>query len=515
MELYPGKQLFIDDFMIESMKGLRRVLNQAEKQTVIAPLDLPLDTVLDHAKGQIGDVVYDKNDGLFRMYYHLDLDGERRMCALNSEDGLHWEKPTLGLVEIDGSTANNVTNCPLGQLSLLWDPHETDEAYRWKRIDNTPTGRNRNGRKVWRAFHSRDGYDWKPYPSGGYSENQMLFNFGSPAETFGGTINPDANYVHYSQRGSSRRTRVLGRRDSEDFLHWSGLRTVIDQDLNDPAGTEFYGASFDSANCTNGGLHILMLFTFLTDLSEPYEIEKPGAYWGAESGPNAVAARIDGFVDTELAVSRDTVSWTRFREPFIPRGQSDSWDWGMLFSDAPILHNDKLWFFYSGFNLNHNGHTARLWESPYSAPSYSNKGLAVLRRDGYVSVEVAGFGHGTLTTHRFRQESGGSVQVNVDASAGELRYELLLDTGEPISGYTVADCDPIRADELDRTLSWNGVQDWPGVSSERQATLPNLPQSEFYIKIRFYLAPGTKLYSFTLNPPEVTMWNVKIKGRID
>ena len=38
-------------------------------------------------------------------------------------------------------------------------------------------------------FRSRDGYDWEPFPPGPYNRQKMMFNFGSPAETFGGIIN--------------------------------------------------------------------------------------------------------------------------------------------------------------------------------------------------------------------------------------------------------------------------------------------------------------------------------------
>lgn len=41
MERYPGKQLFIDDFFIEELRGARRVLNQPQKQTVSGPLAMP------------------------------------------------------------------------------------------------------------------------------------------------------------------------------------------------------------------------------------------------------------------------------------------------------------------------------------------------------------------------------------------------------------------------------------------------------------------------------------------
>jgi hypothetical protein len=139
----------------------------------------------------------------------------------------------------------------------------------------------------------------------------------------------------------------------------------------------------------------------------------------------------------------------------------------------------------------------------------SGIGVAQLRSDGYVSVEADSYAPGILTTHRFRQESGGTVTVNVDATAGELRYEVLEDTGAPIPGFTAADCDPIRGDTHDSVLSWNGIPGWLGVSEERQSSYPNLPKREFYIKLRFYISPGTKLYSLTLDPPEVTMWQVR------
>jgi len=515
MEQYPGKQLFIDDFFIESLEGAHRVLNRPQKQTVDAPLELPLDRPWDKGKGQPGRVIYNEAEGTFRLYYTVLVDGHSRVCALDSSDGLHWERPDLRLVEIGGSKANNVTTCPPGGMALFWDPYETDEGFRWKRIDNQPTGTGADGERAWQAFRSRDGYDWEPFPPGPHNRQKMMFNFGSPAETFGGIINPDARYVLYSQRGSSRRTRILGRRDSDDGLNWSGLRTVIDQDLDDPPGTEFYAAAYDTANRTEGGLHILMLYTFLTRVTEPYRIEEPDRYWGTERGPEALSARVDGFIDTQLAASRDTVTWRRYREPLIPRGEPGAWDWGMLYSDAPILHDGKLWIYYTGHNLTHNGRSPQMWDKRYSTQGRWGKGLALLRPDGYVSVEAESFAPGVLTTHRFRQESGGSIRVNVDASVGELRYEVLEDTGEPIPGYTAADCDPIRTDALDAELTWNGKPGWPAVSEDRQSRLPTLPKAEFYIKLRFHLLPGTKLYSLTLDPPEVTMWRVQIKGRID
>jgi hypothetical protein len=511
-----GKQSLADDYFIESLDAAHRVLGEAEKLTVEEPLDIVLDQPWEAEQTQFSPAVYDESTGRFRLYYSAWIDGEQLICALDSDDGLSWERPSLGLVEWGGSKGNNITNCPRGGLMVFYDPHTTDAAHRWKRIDNKPTGAAADGSPVWRACHSTDGYDWQPYAQGGHSDQRMLFNFGSPSETFGGVIDPDARFVYYSQRGSGRRTRILGRRDSADGLNWSGLRTVIDQDLDDEPGTEFYAAGFDVANRTDGGLHVLMLHTFLTDLSEPYAIADPEKYWGKEeSGPSAVAARVDGYVDTQLAVSRDTVSWTRYRQPFLPRGVPGAWDGGMLYGDGPILHDDRLWLFYSACQQSHNGRGHRGGDPPYVKNKSWGKGVATLRPDGWAHIEATSFAPGRLTTHRFRQESGGHIFVNVDAAAGELCYELLQDTGAPIPGFGLAECDPIRSDTLSAELSWNGKSGWPARGDWRPPGCENLSRSEFYVKLRFHIAPGTRLYSLTLDPPEVAIWGAAVPGRLD
>ncbi len=187
----------------------------------------------------------------------------------------------------------------------------------------------------------------------------------------------------------------------------------------------------------------------------------------------------------------------------------------MVFAGCPIRHDDKLWFFYTGYDQTHCGRTCELWKKPFSTPRVQRKGVAQLRPDGYVSVEAASYAPGILTSHRFRQESGGTLRVNVDAAAGGLRYELLEDTGQPVPGCSAADCDPIRSDTLDAQLSWKGRRGWPALSAERQGRWPDLPREEFYVKLRFYIYPGARLYSVTVDPPEVTKYKASVKVRID
>ncbi|SVD66079.1 uncharacterized protein METZ01_LOCUS418933, partial [marine metagenome] len=145
MEQDPGKQLFIDDFFIESMRDVRRVLNQPKKQTVERSLSIPMNCAWEAGSPRFQRVTYDEKAHRFRLYYTNWIDGRALVCAADSSDGVAWEKPSLGLVEFDGSTDNNITNCPADELALLWDPHESDASRRWKRVDNKPTGSDEAG----------------------------------------------------------------------------------------------------------------------------------------------------------------------------------------------------------------------------------------------------------------------------------------------------------------------------------------------------------------------------------
>ena len=116
MELSPGKQLFIDDYFIESLTGVRRVLNPPHKLTVDEPLPITFDRPWDSQSAQPGRVVYDERNRRFRMYYRAWTGEQNFLCALDSGDGLNWERPELGLVEFDGSTGNNITNASADHL---------------------------------------------------------------------------------------------------------------------------------------------------------------------------------------------------------------------------------------------------------------------------------------------------------------------------------------------------------------------------------------------------------------
>ena len=163
MEIHPGKQTFIDDFFIESMLGTQRVLNPSEKLTVENSVHTVLPEMPWERDEATGPIIYDENQQILHLYYP---GAKGKICLLTSTNGTDWARPELGLINFEGSKANNIVNwpndCPaIG--AILWDPKATDEIYRWKRIHHFPH------QGVWQALYSKDGYNWQHYPPGDHN----------------------------------------------------------------------------------------------------------------------------------------------------------------------------------------------------------------------------------------------------------------------------------------------------------------------------------------------------------
>ena len=117
--VYIGSRLetFIDDWIIDRMQGATRVMHRPSPQNVALVFDEPWE-------GNTSGFVTVFQDGdLYRMYYrgsHTDYTGDEAtsynpdndhdqvVCYAESKDGINWYKPSLGLVEFNGSSDNNI-----------------------------------------------------------------------------------------------------------------------------------------------------------------------------------------------------------------------------------------------------------------------------------------------------------------------------------------------------------------------------------------------------------------------
>lgn len=153
------RYLFLDDTFVEDMEKVRRNFHQVRRRQdkPLFVADGPGDQMTMHL---YGNVLRDTRDDSFHMWYHsnrFNKDGQRYLMSYaRSADGLHWEKPDLHLIEIDGSKANNVVARGEGShtpgLNVIHCPDEMDENRRFRRIYQKPDG--------YRFAYSRDGIVW-------------------------------------------------------------------------------------------------------------------------------------------------------------------------------------------------------------------------------------------------------------------------------------------------------------------------------------------------------------------
>jgi hypothetical protein len=137
------------------------------------------------------------------------------LCYARSQDGVHWEKPALGLVEYKGSRQNNI--CELAEPTLwstaavLYDPEDPDARRRFKIAYEA---RFADGLKFCVAY-SPDGFRWTRSP-----RNPV----GPFLEMAGITKFRGMYYVNgqpaFSAHGQNA-VRRLGSYVSDDFEHWS------------------------------------------------------------------------------------------------------------------------------------------------------------------------------------------------------------------------------------------------------------------------------------------------------
>ena len=110
-------QLFVDDYVVDTTDGVRRQVNRWKKY--------PGNPVLRPSKpwemggtylNVYGSVIYDEDEKLFKCWYWtmnaedspIPTQNIKVMCYATSTDGIHWEKPNVGIFEFPGSKDNNI-----------------------------------------------------------------------------------------------------------------------------------------------------------------------------------------------------------------------------------------------------------------------------------------------------------------------------------------------------------------------------------------------------------------------
>ena len=411
-----------DEQSIPWRDNLKLTMVQADKHPANPVLKHGPEGAPDHGHAVMyGSVL--RIGGKFRMWYlgmsqttieHGQAPGYwRPMCYAESDDGVQWTKPELGLVEFNGSRKNNI--CLIESevfslsrvddfLSILHEPDDPDPARRYKAayIAHVPHEDIRGGMSKSKnrflstiCATSADGLRWKvvgdrPANAGGeHFEVSSLYRFGNFYYTTGQFLSP-------SWRADGNAAgRVMQAYRSPDFLKWSQAKALSfarpGQLTNPPVKGQ---QTHMGAGMWNRGNVMLGLYGQWQDAPEP--------------PPKGAKSHLFGTrVDLGFIMSNDGIHWREPAPDFktIARGGDDKWD-SIALLQAHAFANV--------------GEQTYLWYSHWDCDGeFRNQdiGLATLRRDGfgYLSA-IKADAPATCETAFFDAGEGAKLFVNADSA---------------------------------------------------------------------------------------------------
>ncbi|MCP4644603.1 MAG: hypothetical protein GY851_29435 [bacterium] len=465
IQIGSGKQLMIDRRFIATSEGVELTMNPPRKAGMVLAPDKPWES---KDVGFCVSVV--EHDGLFKMWYmardsidHVDPESIR-YCYATSTDGVHWDKPILGIHEYAGSKDNNIVLTGVIESTVFLDPVAPPEA-RFKSISamHWPDP-DRAGLYV---HMSPDGIHWT-------MSEQRVF-----------PVYPDtANQAFYDTRLEKYVAHIrvwdplrkIGRVEMDDitkpwpctlldkpYCIWGEDKVAVTSrevpivfgyDEHDPADSDHYNPA-----CVQYPWADNAYFMF------------PSPYRHTPPPPGN-----DGYLDIQMAVSRDDANWVRpTREPYVPLGRKGASDSCQMYMVVGMVRTgDIIHQYYGGYDFTHG---------QFGPKANGSGGIHRLeqRLDGFMSADAPMAG-GTFTTPSLAF-SGSKLVLNLDASAmGTCRVALLNADGSAVEGYGADDCDVLEGNSTARIVTWKGESNVSALSGRP-------------VRLRFQMF-AVKLYAF-------------------
>jgi hypothetical protein len=434
------RELFVDDYLIEKTTGdVTHHLHKPEPKEVVLTTNAPWEgnTSAYFTIFQDGD--------RYRMYYRgLHHEGKTQkhpavVCYAESRDGIHWERPNLGLYAFNGSKRNNIILDDFGTHNFVAFKDTNPDCPPGARYKAIAQGEHGVGKGL-HVFQSPDGIRWKPISkkpviTKGAFDSQNLAFWDPVAMVY-------REYHRDYDRSVKPPRRTIVMCTSKDYVTWT-----------DPVPLEYPGSPKQE---------------LYTNAVQPYE-RAPHILIGF---PARYLAKQGHGVEPLFMASRDGVTFTRYNDPVIPRtapqdrdgNRSNYMAWGIV--DLPGRPNHLSVYATEGY---YQGADSRLRRFEY-------------HKDGFVSLRGGSDG-GELVTKPF-VFTGKRLSLNLAASAaGLVRVEIQDVDGEPMPGFALSQCTPLKGDDIDRTVEW---ESGPDVSQ-----LAGKP-----IRLRI-LINNTDVYSFT------------------
>jgi hypothetical protein len=408
------RQLFLDDDGVAEMEHLVRTMHRPVKRGAVIRSPKTDQTIQTRAAP-----MWDTEEKRYKLWV-LGID----QALWTSADGLHW---------IPGPKPNRRTDL------VVYDPQDPDKKRRFKAA--LPN----EGFAV-----SPDGVTWtKTDAPGIQSSDESNFSF-DPSH---------GRFIHTVKRGG-RFGRSVALATSTDFENWDDFGVVFQTDERDQElgpkrieerlSDESLQQPFEvDPKAFNVDVYNMGVFYY-----EGLYIGMPALYHATGPVPNY--PNTDGFHLVQLVMSRDLKNWRRLgdRETFIGPSRRDSGAYDLtqiLPPSAPVRRGDELWFYYTG--LKYRASHTYVGDFP-NGRHILKEGLdadagaiclAVLRRDGFISIDAAEK-EGRLVTRPFVFPDAKTLLVNAKALGGRLGVEAIAANGNVLATSTSIQADTSRGE---------------------------------------------------------------------
>jgi hypothetical protein len=478
------RQVFIDGRFVQEPRNVELNVHKPRKtgQIVIA-----CERPWEERMGQYHSVLYENNT--YHMWYtaYGGADSNavpvRSIAYARSSDGIKWEKPDLGLVEIYGTRKNNIVlghgfggikGATHGCMVFL-DPLAPSNQ-RFRLVSNPQE----LGRYL-HLFSSPDGIHWKLTHRDIMKFSSERHHLDSQNVIFWDErINKYVAYVRRNQRPVGSQGRSVARAESTTLTRFADVEdcpVVLGFDNEDP---KYYDPVKKAT---------IQVVDFYTNGTFKYSWAQDAYYMFPSEYYHYMTFLKDfrkgqpvnaGSLDSRFAASRDGISWNRYdRRAFVELGMKREWDSRsiyMAYGVVPGNNENEMFMYYYGSNTlhgwerddkNREGNKRKLRRAG-GAPETQIHGISrlVIRRDGFVSVKADYTGGEFLTP--VLSFKGDELALNVNTSAvGQVEVEILDENKKPIPGYTLEDCDQIyTANQINRVVKWNRESSVSGLADK-------------------------------------------------
>ncbi len=433
-----------------------------------------------------GTVLHDPTDGLWKAWQvstpaeerfvglAAKHENQRRLTYLESKDGVVWYRPMLPFVRWPGYDRTNILlDLDSGGTSVYASVSVDPANHAWpyemfvmrgplyggmkeNKVGHLPGPAERLGTY---RYRSKDGKDWK------LVEGPIHASVGGGADVSYVYREADGSYFSYFKTYNKLREgdriitydnnprgglRSIARRTSPDGSEWGNDQLVLPRDWRDPDYAQFI---------------------------ELCPVKTADGYV-------ALVTAYDASIQTitfQMAASRDGIHWWRpDRRAVLPAVALGDYGGGMNWQmHHPIVEGGTMYVYYAGSEGIHGEiHDTRLqpqievgneFVSGIQKPTLPfNTALmrASWRFDRlWALVPSAGgrtIGEAVTRPGKF---AGASLTANLHVKEGGVfRAELLDEAGQPVPGFTAADCEPVTGDHARVTLRWRGGAQAPAAA---------------------------------------------------